>query len=151
LTAMNLHELRNTPGSVHRRVRVCRGRSAGRGKTGGRGTKGQMSRKGHKHKEGFEGGQMRLVRRIPKRGFKSPTRREFCVVSVGALNRFEPGTVVTADVLRSAGLVKQAGSPVKLLGDGNVDRKLEVRLHAFSASARAKIEAAGGVCKVAED
>jgi len=110
-----------------------------------------MSRKGHKHKEGFEGGQMRLVRRIPKRGFKSPTRREFCVVSVGALNRFEPGTVVTADVLRSAGLVKQAGSPVKLLGDGNVDRKLEVRLHAFSASARAKIEAAGGVCKVAED
>ncbi len=149
--AMNLHTLRNTPGSVHRRVRVGRGRAAGRGKTCGRGIKGQMSRKGHKHKEGFEGGQMRLVRRIPKRGFKNPTRRVFCVVAVGDLKRFEPGTVVTAELLRSAGVVRQVGMPVKLLGKGDIDRKLEVRLQAFSSSAKAKIEAAGGVCKIVED
>lgn len=148
---MNLHSLENSPGAGHRRVRVGRGRAAGRGKTGGRGTKGQMSRKGHKHKEGFEGGQMRLIRRIPKRGFKHPVRRIFYPVSVGALNKLEPGSVVTAELLRSKGIVRKAGVPVKLLGDGEVDRKLTVRLQAFSASAKAKIEAAGGACEVVGD
>ena len=124
---------------------------SGKGKTCGKGHKGQMARKGHKHKPGFEGGQMRLVRRVPKRGFTNPTRKDFVPVNVGDLSRFEDGSEVTASVLRVAGLVKGRCYGVKLLGNGDIDRKLTVKVRAFSESARAKIEAAGGVCEAVAD
>lgn len=121
------------------------------GKTCGRGTKGQMSRKGHKHKAGFEGGQMRLIRRIPKRGFKSPAPVSFYVVNVGDLSSFKDGAEVTAAVLREQGLVRGRVMGVKILGDGELTRRLVVKAQAFSASARAKIEKAGGVCEIVRD
>ena len=145
---MKLHSLKPEPGSRKPRKRVGRGRSSGHGKTCGRGTKGQMSRKGHKHKAGFEGGQMRLVRRIPKRGFKNPTRIDYGVVNVGDLSRFAEGEVVTAAAIRQAGLVRGPCDGIKVLGQGELARKLTVKAQAFSASARAKIEAAGGACEI---
>jgi len=122
--------------------------SSGSGKTCGRGTKGQMSRKGHKHKLGFEGGQMRLIRRIPKKGFKTPNQTVYVPVNVGDLSRFADGTEVTVSVLKEAGLVRGNGK-IKILGDGKLDKRLTVKACAFSAGARAKIEATGGVCEVA--
>ena len=148
---MNLHSLSKTPGSTHRKMRVARGRASGKGKTAGRGHKGQMSRKGHKHKAGFEGGQMRLVRRIPKRGFTSPTKKVYIPVNVGDLSRLDSVTEVTAAVLRSRGLAKGTGDAIKILGGGELSKKLIVKAQAFSASARAKIEAAGGMCEVVRD
>jgi large subunit ribosomal protein L15 len=123
---------------------------SGLGKTSGKGHKGQMARKGHKHKLGFEGGQMRLIRRIPKRGFKNPFRVEYGEVNVSALERFEDGAEVTPAVLADAGLVRR-DKPVKILGRGELGRKLTVRASAFSAGAKAKIEAAGGACEVVTD
>lgn len=146
---MNLHSLTNKPGARHRRIRVGRGMSSGKGKTCGRGHKGQMSRKGHKHKAGFEGGQMRLIRRIPKRGFNVWEDRSFVLVNVGSLSRFDAGSEVTSSILRSVGLAKGAEGRIKILGGGNLDKRLIVKASAFSATARAKIEAAGGVCEVA--
>ena len=145
---MNLHSLSVVPGARKRKKRVARGRGSGSGKTAGRGQKGQMSRKGHKRKLGFEGGQMRLIRRVPKRGFKSPNRRAFSVVNVGELSRFDAGTEVTVLVLRAAGLVHGTVAGVKILGEGDLTRKLIVKAQAFSASARAKIDASGGACEV---
>lgn len=145
---MNLHTLSVKPGAKHRRKRVGRGMGSGLGKTCGRGHKGQMSRKGHKHKSGFEGGQMRLVRRIPKRGFKNPTRCEYVPVNVGDLAGFADGTEVTRQALQASGLAKGAGSGVKLLGRGELTCKLTIKVEAVSASARAKIEAAGGTCEI---
>jgi large subunit ribosomal protein L15 len=145
---MKLHELKNTVGARRSRKRVARGAASGMGKTAGRGHKGAYARSGHKHKPGFEGGQMRLVRRLPKRGFTSPTRREFLAVNVGDLERFDAGAEVTLEALRRAGLAKGAPAGVKILGNGELGRKLTVRAQAFSASARAKIEAAGGSCVV---
>jgi large subunit ribosomal protein L15 len=144
---MDLHSLRNTPGARHRRKRVGCGESSGHGKTSGRGNKGQMARKGHKRKIGFEGGQMPLIRRLPKRGFTG-SGAKFHLVNVGALAVFDAGCEVTPDVLRQSGLVKGRLVKVKVLGDGDLDRKLLVKAHAFSATARAKIEAAGGTCEV---
>jgi large subunit ribosomal protein L15 len=146
---MDLHTLSVNPGAKHRRKRVGRGVGSGVGKTCGRGHKGQMSRKGHKHKDGFEGGQMRLVRRIPKRGFTNPVRREYVAVNVGDLAGFADGTEVTTQALRAGGLAKGgASSGVKLLGRGELSCKLTVKVEAVSASARAKIEAAGGTCEI---
>lgn len=145
---MDLHSLTNTEGSRHRIMRVGRGRGSGKGKTCGRGTKGQMSRSGHKHKPTFEGGQMRLVRRLPKRGFKNPCATEYLPVNVASLNAFEDGSEVTAETLRAAGLAKGTIDRVKILGRGDLEHKLTVKAHAFSASARQKIEAAGGTCEV---
>lgn len=145
---MYLHSLKKTPGSKHRRIRVGRGESSGKGKTSGRGNKGQMARTGHKHKPGFEGGQMRLIRRIPKRGFTSPHRVGLLPVNVGALDRFESGAEVGAETLRAAGLARGPSTGVKILGGGDLTKKLAVKAHAFSASARSKIEAAGGTCEV---
>jgi large subunit ribosomal protein L15 len=122
--------------------------SSGKGKTCGRGHKGQMARSGHKHKPGFEGGQMRLVRRLPKRGFRPTARREFIPVNVADLNRFPDGTEVTASALEAAGLARGVCHGVKVLGTGALERKLTVKVQAFSAGARAKIEAAGGRCEV---
>jgi len=145
---MKLHALGNARGARQRRLRVGRGRGSGKGKTCGRGHKGQMSRKGHKHKLGFEGGQIPLIRRIPKRGFRSPAAAGCLAVNVGDLVRFEDGAEVTAARLRECGLAKGHGAGVKILGRGELDRKLAVKVQAFSASARRKIEAAGGSCEV---
>ena len=145
---MKLHELSSAPGSRRRRSRVGRGMGSGSGKTCGRGHKGQMARKGHKRKAGFEGGQMRLIRRIPKRGFTNPYGRVFIPVNVADLARFDEGTEVTPDVLRSSGLACGRSDGIKILGRGELDKKLTVRASAFSASARQKIEAAGGTCEV---
>lgn len=145
---MNLHSLTRIPGSRKPRKRVGRGESSGHGKTCGRGNKGQMSRKGHKHKRGFEGGQMKLLRRIPKRGFKNPVRTEYVPVNVGDLAVFADGSVVAAAELRAAGIVKGTLAGIKVLGQGELSRKLTVRAQAFSASAKSKIEAAGGACEI---
>ncbi len=145
---MNLHTLSNVKGARSRRVRVGRGESSGLGKTCGKGNKGQMSRTGHKRKATFEGGQMRLVRRIPKRGFTSPNRAAFAPVNVADLDLFPADTEITVALLRQAGLVKGAAARVKILGAGELKGKFAVKAHAFSASARAKIEAVGGKCEV---
>lgn len=148
---MNLHSLSSTPGSRHRRMRVGRGMGSGKGKTAGRGHKGQMARKGHKHKGGFEGGQMKLIRRIPKRGFTSQELLAYQPVNVGDLARFDAGAEVTSAVLKQSGLARGVHRGVKILGSGEINKKLIVKVQAFSAGAKAKIEAAGGVCEVVKD
>lgn len=144
---MNLHSLSNTPGARRSSLRVGRGRGNGRGKTCGKGHKGQMARKGHKRKPGFEGGQMRLVRRIPKRGFSNYTRLEYVPVNVSLLARIEEAQV-TPESLLKCGAVQGKGIRIKVLGNGSIDRPVTVQAHAFSAAARTKIEAAGGTCEV---
>lgn len=109
-----------------------------------------MARKGHKHKAGFEGGQMPLLRRIPKRGFTNPTACERAPVNIAQLERFDAGSEVTEAVLREVGLVRGRWDGIKILGQGELSRKLSVEAHAFSESARAKIEAAGGTCRVVQ-
>lgn len=145
---MDLHSLTNTPGARHRRKRLGRGMASGKGKTSGKGHKGQMARKGNKHKLAFEGGQMPLIRRLPKRGFKNPTRVEYSAVNLTSLAKFEEGSVVDPDAMRKAGLANGSSDGIKILGRGEIDRKLTVKAQAFSASAKAKIEAAGGACEV---
>ena len=145
---MNLHTLKPAKGSKRPKRRVGRGRASGMGKTSSRGHKGQMARSGHKHKPTFEGGQMPLVRRIPKRGFKNVNRVTYIPVNLAALERFEDGTEVTIEVLRGAGLVRGPSAPVKILGNGDLSKKLTLKAHAFSATAKTKVEAAGGVCDV---
>ncbi len=137
-----LHDLSPTRGSHRDRKRKGRGPGSGNGKTAGRGQKGQKSRSGASIPAYFEGGQMPLVRRIPKRGFTPFTRVEYQVVNLRDLDRFE-GSVDPA-ALKRAGLVRSAAKPVKILGDGELAKALEVEAHAFSKSAREKIEAAGG-------
>jgi len=144
---MDLQSLTNTPGARHRRKRLGRGMASGKGKTSGKGHKGQMARKGHKHKLAFEGGQMPLIRRLPKRGFKNPARKEFLAVNLTGLDRFDAGATVDPDAMRKAGLVKGAADGIKILGRGEITKTLTVKANAFSASAKAKIEAAGGVCE----
>ena len=146
--SIGLHSLVSTPGSRKARMRVARGRASGKGKTAGRGHKGQMSRKGHKRKLGFEGGQMRLVRRLPKRGFGNPTRQYFAPVNVGSLVKFDEGTEITMEALRRHRIVKGPADGVKILGDGELKKRLVVKAWAFSATARQKIEAAGGSCEI---
>ncbi|MHB8418706.1 MAG: 50S ribosomal protein L15 [Myxococcales bacterium] len=145
---MKLHEMKAPRGSKHRRKRVGRGQSSGWGKTAGRGGKGQKARSGNMHFEGFEGGQMPLQRRLPKFGFKNPSRKEYVPVNVVDLGRFAADTVVDPEALRKAGLVRQELDGVKILGDGILDRALTVRAHRFSQSAKEKIEKAGGKAEV---
>jgi len=144
---MKLHHLRPAEGATRPRRRVGRGRSAGQGKTAGRGTKGWGAR--HNPKLGFEGGQMPLQRRVPKlKGFQNPTRVEFAVVNVERLGAvFEAGSEVTPEAMHEKGLVR-GSMPVKILGRGDLDRALTVRAHAVSASARSKIEQAGGTVQL---
>ena len=141
---MDLSSLKNTPGARKPRKRVGRGSGSGMGKTSTRGHKGQNARKGHKGKLGFEGGQMPLVRRLPKRGFKNPTRVEYFAVNVCDLERFENGTEVTLDLLRANGLFASKYDGVKLLANGELTKKLTVKVNGVSASAKAKVEAVGG-------
>jgi large subunit ribosomal protein L15 len=144
---MKLHHLRPAEGAVRDRKRVGRGKAAGQGKTAGRGTKGYLAR--HNKRLGFEGGQIPLQRRVPKlKGFRNPTRVEFEVVNVERLGRaFEAGSEVTPETLVARRLVR-ADIPIKLLGRGDIDRALTVRVHAASASARAKVEQAGGTVHI---
>jgi large subunit ribosomal protein L15 len=145
---MDLSSLKNTPGARKPRKRVGRGSGSGMGKTSTRGHKGQNARKGHKGKLGFEGGQMPLIRRLPKRGFKNPNRLEYAPVNVAALEIFETGTVVTLAVLREAGLFKSKFDGVKILGQGELTKKLTLKVCGVSESAKAKIEAAGGTVEI---
>lgn len=143
-----LHSLKNVPGARQRAKRVGRGMSSGMGKTSGKGHKGQMARKGHKRKAGFEGGQMPLIRRIPKRGFKNPAGITYTPVNVGSLNIFNDGSEIKMENLVQAGLAGQVDDGVKILGNGELQRKLHVEASAFSETARQKIEAAGGSCRL---
>ena len=142
---MNLHSLKNVRGAKKRRMRVGRGESSGKGKTAGKGNKGQMSRTGHKHKPLFEGGQMKLIRRIPKRGFTSPNRVEYAALNIGELAKILPGDITPA-ALVAAGRVGPK-SLIKILGGGEIAGARKVAAHAFSAAAKAKIEQAGGSCE----
>lgn len=145
--AAGIHDLRPSPGATHSRKRVGRGPGSGHGKTAGRGSKGQKSRSGYRHQRGFEGGQMPLHRRVPKRGFTNIFRIEYDIVNISDLNRFEAGAAVTPESLAGMRLARKS-RPVKILGDGAIDRALTVSAHKFSAGARARIEAAGGRCEV---
>jgi large subunit ribosomal protein L15 len=146
---MRLHDLKPRPGARHRRKRLGQGEASGHGKTSGRGGKGQTARSGSSIRIGFEGGQMPLIRRIPKRGFNNARHTtRYLPVNLEALNRFADGARVDEVVLRSAGLANGRGAGIKILGDGELTRKLTVSAHAFSASAKAKIEARGGTCEL---
>lgn len=146
---MRLHTLQPRPGAKHPRKRLGQGRGSGHGKTSGRGGKGQSARSGSSIRPNFEGGQMPLSRRLPKRGFNN-TRfaTRYVLVNTEALNRFEDGARVDEAVLRQAGVASGKGDGIKILGDGELTRKLTVCAHAFSASARSRIEKAGGVCEL---
>ena len=146
---MKLHELKPAPNSRRARTRVGRGISAGQGKTSGRGQKGQGSRSSVSLPKGFEGGQMRLSQRLPKlRGFHNRWKKEYAVVNLGKLNRFESGAVVDAETLKAARLIGPARDGVKLLAAGTLSRKLTVRVTRASAAARAAVEAAGGTLEL---
>ena len=146
---MRLHDLKPRPGATHRTKRLGQGESSGHGKTAGRGGKGQTARSGSSIRIGFEGGQMPLIRRIPKRGFNN-TRfgTSYVPVNLTALNAFDEGARVDAVVLKAAGLANGQWDGIKILGGGEIAKKLTVVAHAFSASAKAKIEAKGGTCEV---
>jgi large subunit ribosomal protein L15 len=148
---MRLHDLKPRPGAKHRRKLLGRGESSGHGKTSGRGGKGQSARSGSSIRPGFEGGQMPLIRRMPKRGFNNARHATVYIpVNLDSLNQFEDGARVDEMALRSTGLAKGKASVagIKILGTGDLTKKLTVSAHAFSASARQKIEAKGGTCEV---
>lgn len=145
---MKLQELSPAPGSTKESKRIGRGHGSGQGKTAGKGHKGQKARAGHGMRPGFEGGQMPLQRRVPKRGFVNKFAEEYATVNVDALNKFENGAVVDAEALKTAGLVKKVNAGIKILGNGGVEKSLTVKAAAFSESAKAKIEAAGGKAEV---
>lgn len=145
---MKLHELRPAPGAKTRKTRVGRGIGSGLGKTSGRGHKGQKARSGGGKGPGFEGGQTPLYRRLPKRGFKNIFKVEYTVVNIGALNGFQDGATVTPESLSEAGIISGLKQPVKILGDGKLEKKLVVKAHKFSRSAVESIEELGGKAEV---
>ena len=145
---MKLHELRAVEGATKARKRRGRGTATGQGKTGGRGMNGQKSRSGGGVRLGFEGGQMPLYRRIPKRGFTNIWGTEYTVLNVSDLNKFEAGTTVTPEMLKEAGMAKQVKDGIKILGGGDLEKGLTVQAHKFSKTAVEKIEAAGGKAEV---
>ena len=145
---MKLSELRPAKGAVGDRKRVGRGKGSGLGKTAGKGHKGLRARSGGGTKPGYEGGQMPLQRRLPKRGFTNVFRKEWAVVNVKELNRFAAGSVVDAEALRREGLIKGSAVGVKLLGDGDIAKKLTVKVDRASRAAVAKVQAAGGTVEV---
>ena len=145
---MKLHELSPAFGSTKESKRIGRGHGSGNGKTAGKGHKGQKARAGHGMRPGFEGGQMPLQRRVPKRGFNNIFAEEWVAINVSALNVFEDGAVIDAAALQAKGIIKKADKPIKVLGNGKIEKKLTVNLNAFSASAAEKINAAGGKAEV---
>lgn len=145
---MKLNQLTAAPGSTREAKRIGRGHGSGNGKTAGKGHKGQKARAGRGMRPGFEGGQMPLQRRIPKRGFNNIFAQEVVSINVGSLNRFEDGAEVNIDALKEAGLLKKGGDALKILANGELSKKLTVKANAFSEAAKAKIEAAGGKAEV---
>jgi large subunit ribosomal protein L15 len=148
---VGLNNLKPAKGSTRNRKRVGRGPGSGLGKTSGRGEKGQKSRSGFSHKDGFEGGQMPLHRRVPKRGFTNARfKKEFAEVNVGKLEAFDAGTIVTPEILLKHGIIKKLADGVKVLGDGELTKALTVRAHRFSAKAQERITGLGGKAEVLE-
>ncbi len=146
---MKLHELEKNIGATHSRKRVGRGSGSGLGKTSGRGQKGQKARSGGSINPVFEGGQLPLYRRLPKRGFSNHMfKKEYAVINVEDLNIFEDGTVVTPALLKEMGIIKKQLSGIKVLGNGKLDKKLTIQAHKFSASALEKINASGSKAEV---
>ncbi|MBQ3132717.1 MAG: 50S ribosomal protein L15 [Clostridia bacterium] len=145
---MKLHELSPAEGSVRESKRIGRGHGSGQGKTAGKGHKGQKARAGHGQRPGFEGGQMPLARRVPKRGFNNIFASEIVAINVGDLNVFEANAVVDIEALVKAGVIKKACDGVKVLANGKLDKALTVKVNAYSESAKQKIEAAGGKAEV---
>lgn len=142
---MKLHELKPAKGAVRAKKRIGRGTATGQGKTAGRGQKGQKSRSGGGVRVGFEGGQMPLARRLPKRGFKNPFKKVYTEINVEVLNRFENGTEITAELLRDTRVISKIEKDgVKILGEGNLEKAVTVKAAKFTASAQEKIEKAGG-------
>jgi large subunit ribosomal protein L15 len=148
MTTPTLSNLKPPRGARHRKVRVGRGMGSKMGKTAGAGNKGQQSRRGYSRRPGFEGGQMPLHRRLPKRGFSAPFPKTFAVVNVVTLNEFAAGQTVTPEMLAERGIVRLLADGVKILGDGELKVALTVRAHAFSKSAAEKIARAGGKAEV---
>lgn len=145
---MNLSDLRPALGSTKNRKRIGRGHGSGTGKTAGKGHKGQNARSGGGVKAGFEGGQMPLQRRLPKRGFTPLQKKVYALVNVSQLESFESGSTVDATALINAGIIKTVADGIKVLGDGELTRPLTIKAHKFSKSAQAKIEGAGGTVEV---
>lgn len=145
---MKLHELTAVPGSTKEPKRIGRGHGSGQGKTAGKGHKGQKARAGRGMRPGFEGGQMPLQRRVPKRGFNNIFAKTIIAVNAGTLNQFENDTVVDAQVLIDAGIVKTCCDGIKILGNGVLEKKLTVKVNFYSEGAKLKIEAAGGKAEV---
>lgn len=146
--SLELHNLKRTRGANRQRKRIGRGPGSGQGKTAGKGHKGQKSRSGYSARAGFEGGQMPLYRRIPKRGFTNIFAKKFAILNVRDLNRFEEGSTITPEMLKEQGVVGKNVDGVRVLGDGTLEKKLNVHAHHFSKSARQKIEEAGGTAEV---
>ena len=145
---MKLHDMQPTPGSRHKKKRVGRGDGSGSGRTAGRGEKGQKSRSGYSRKYHFEGGQVPLIRRLPKKGFKSMDHKEFNIVNVEALEKFfNAGDSVDPEVLHQKGIIGKNKLDLKILAEGEITKALTVKSHKFSVVAKAKIEAAGGKCE----
>lgn len=140
----DLSNLKPAKGSVKNKKRLGRGPGSGLGKTSGKGHKGQKARKGGKVAPGFEGGQMPLYRRLPKRGFKNPFRKDYFPVNLEVLNKLDAGTEVTPEILFKAGILRKKNLPVKLLGNGKLEKALKIRVNKFSAAAKAAVESAGG-------
>ncbi|MFQ5863637.1 MAG: 50S ribosomal protein L15 [bacterium] len=145
---MDLGSLKYAPGSIQKKKRIGRGQGSGHGGTAGRGHKGQRSRSGSKRRHWFEGGQMPLQRRLPKRGFTNIFKKEFQIVNLKDLNRLKKVKQVTPEVLYKSGLIAKKNIPVKILGDGDLSKVIEISAHAFSASAKVKIEKLGGKATV---
>lgn len=146
---MRLHNLKPRPGAKHRRKRLGKGESSGRGKTSGRGGKGQSARSGSSIRPGFEGGQMPLIRRLPKRGFNNASHTiQYLPVNLSVLNQFDDGAVIDECVIREAGLANGRAAGIKILGRGELKRKLTVRASAFSAAAKGAIIQLGGSAEV---
>lgn len=145
---MKLHELKPAVGSRKERKRVGRGTGSGMGKTSTRGHKGQNARTGGGVRPGFEGGQTPLFQRLPKRGFTNINRKEYAIVNLDTLNRFEDGTEVTPELLIETGIIKNEKAGVKILANGNIEKKLTVKANKFSSAAKEAIEAAGGKIEV---
>ena len=145
---MKLHELSPVPGSTKENWRRGRGTGSGNGKTGGKGHKGQNARSGGGVKAGFEGGQLPLYRRLPKRGFTNRFAKNYAIVNISALDRFEDGAVVDIDTLLTLGIIRRELSGLKILGNGEITKKLTVKASIYSAVAKEKIEAAGGKAEV---
>ena len=146
---MKLHTMVQPEGAIKTRTRVGRGAGSGLGKTSGRGEKGQKARSGYSHKFGFEGGQLPLYRRLPKRGFSNARFKvEYAVINLSDLNKFESDAVVTPELLKEMGLVKNGLDGIKVLGNGTLDKKLVVRAHKFSSKAKEEIEKLGGKAEV---